>query len=568
MCLIVYKPEGIKVNETFLSGIAAAYNGNRDGGGIVIKDKNKEGLFMFKNAKSSLEAFLNFLKPYLGDEEGVKCEIAYHGRIGTSGSRTMIGQNINCHPFIIGEHFNKSAGDNGGITTYNRNVGKPILMHNGIFRGWRVENFEMNDTYHVTKQLFEGLLMDGTLTDIARASSDLAFYDFEKDLLKNKLYDEGNKVLIMFPEKDLNTLLLDDWTVQDGIHFSHKAWNLKGYKNIGGKIVKDNEREDVLDYPLSGDEEYYSNGFWSQRDKNKSNNEINLFSVTKPKNFSISSTYCAYCDKTATDSCMMCYGYGSELVNENADEDTNIKIDNIVNDDKSFEEVILDKLGEKPNLSFGAFEKVFPEKKKESNLSSRVSDIKNRYIQKPKHSKSVNESSGFNTNDLNLNGILISNDNYKYLKFKACKDFKLKSITHEKDSYVRIANFNFYTPQEISSIEENCDIFYNSGWIGDNNVSMYRNQIEYPYTYTVMRGAFELFSKYNVSKSLTKKIDKALTIHSDKTFISINIAGTIREWDKDSLIAYLTIVTSYTDFLAEFELDLYRKERYKEVYYD
>lgn len=127
MCVIIYKPEGVKLSEAMLR---AAWDTNSDGAGIASWNA-ESGVWESEKGYMTFADFWQVYEP-LQDRMNV-----IHFRIGTHGAKTP----ENTHPF---------GGENGS----------PMLFHNGTMRGFG-DRETKSDTEHFYEKLFSHMGPEG-----------------------------------------------------------------------------------------------------------------------------------------------------------------------------------------------------------------------------------------------------------------------------------------------------------------------------------------------------------------------------------------------------------------------
>lgn len=190
MCIIVYKPEGVKWKTSLKKQIAHCWDRNKDGCGLMVRHKGK--VYMRKGLWTANE-FYNIVK-----KVPKKAELALHFRWTSAGEtiKTM------CHPFALEKH---------NVMRMRGDV-PAALMHNGTIRNLCYAG-SASDTYH--------------LADL------LSKYHYT-ELGQRRLMDmveavvSGSRVLV-FTKKD--TLMWGDWVEHEGCFFSNSGYR-KEYSSI------------------------------------------------------------------------------------------------------------------------------------------------------------------------------------------------------------------------------------------------------------------------------------------------------------------------------------------------
>jgi len=192
MCIIVFKPKGIKLPDESI--LRRCYQNNSDGVGIAIQKDNAITIKKFLKWKT----FNKYQKRNARKEDNV----IYHFRIATHGQINL----ENTHPFIITR--NQKEIDSDFITTE-----KTILAHNGII---------------------------SNLTDVLKKNSDtklLALLLADEDI-KPILFTKGIKALItsiidtdrlIIMDNKGNNFMLGEFNQDKGIYYSNLTWKWTTY---------------------------------------------------------------------------------------------------------------------------------------------------------------------------------------------------------------------------------------------------------------------------------------------------------------------------------------------------
>ena len=117
MCIIIYKPHGIKLP---LENIKNGFESNSDGTGVMY---SKGGKLIIRKGFFTWESFEPLIKRLLKKDTS----LVIHSRIGTSGPIDY----DNCHPFEV-----------------NPKMG---MVHNGIMGKWKLDNTKSDTAHFVDK---------------------------------------------------------------------------------------------------------------------------------------------------------------------------------------------------------------------------------------------------------------------------------------------------------------------------------------------------------------------------------------------------------------------------------
>lgn len=177
MCLAIYKPANIKIDETALE---TGFSNNDDGAGFTVREKNGtlrtfKGFFKFKQ-------FLEYWRNY------AELEAMIHFRWATSGLKNK----DNCHPFRFGQ--NKSWS----------------MIHNGILSS-RTTN-AMSDTACFAVDVLHEL-----------AIRDMLRYTDVIEQIEEEI-GGGNKMVVMPPTGDAIILNADKGFWQDNVWWSNSSF--------------------------------------------------------------------------------------------------------------------------------------------------------------------------------------------------------------------------------------------------------------------------------------------------------------------------------------------------------
>ena len=190
MCVIIYKPQGVKLDPQLIEN---AIDNNKDGWGFIRRTADST-LDVARGMIEQREEALAYLAAYQDDE------LAFHARIGTAGMKDL----SNTHPFPIGPNA--------------------WLMHNGMLgiKGGEGEDHK-SDTWVFSEWLEKALGGDHTqLTSLAVGG-----------LLELYARAEHSKFLIMTPERT-RIFNMNAGTFRDDCWFSNhtaftRSWSKGGY---------------------------------------------------------------------------------------------------------------------------------------------------------------------------------------------------------------------------------------------------------------------------------------------------------------------------------------------------
>lgn len=219
MCIIMYKPKGVKLPSWEV--LENCFENNPDGAGFSYNDGRRahiqKGFFDFESLKSAL----------LKIEDLENRDLVVHCRISTSG----LVDGGNCHPYAITDYRATE------ITT------KLAIAHNGIFREYNPPKGEkvMNDT-----QIF----IENFIKPLYRLRKQ--FYKFEdvKPILEKEI--SGSRLALM----DRNSVdLFGNWVEDYGCYFSNSSYSYKKFQyNYNGQ--QNWHFAPVYDYEKSYEDDY------------------------------------------------------------------------------------------------------------------------------------------------------------------------------------------------------------------------------------------------------------------------------------------------------------------------
>lgn len=194
MCVIVYKPEGLKIDIDILR---QCWDRNKDGAGMMFAEDGRlkiaKGFMQWRSLKRYIKRF--------GNDRMERLPVCFHFRIATQGSVSE----ANCHPFTI-----------------DKNV---AMMHNGIISNLDVDiDRDISDSEAFVEQYvtsFKGISID----------------TLDKGTPLNGLYSKfvsGSKLLFMDNKGDVAIVNegLGYWaTIQPekGMWFSNRTWHAIRY---------------------------------------------------------------------------------------------------------------------------------------------------------------------------------------------------------------------------------------------------------------------------------------------------------------------------------------------------
>ena len=236
MCIIIVgKPENI-TDKILLK----AYNGNKDGFGLMYAKNNKiiTEKFLPKKFKSVLKCFKRHAKN--------TNQIALHFRFATQGDKN----NFNSHPFCI---LNKKLGDNFDL----------YLMHNSPLLPAPILDTKKSDTYFFSRYI---------LKPIVKNKPDLIFNEsFIKSLNKIINCETSSRVLLLNSLNN-NFEFLGDWSDYENLKVS-QTYSIKDYEtstitysrnsNFNDFNFKSYNSNNYYDFNANTDDDnYYSNSYY------------------------------------------------------------------------------------------------------------------------------------------------------------------------------------------------------------------------------------------------------------------------------------------------------------------
>ena len=184
MCIIAYKPKGIKLPKEKI--LKNCWYNNTDGTGIAIQRDGKITIKKFMKA----EPFFAYAKQNVRKQDNV----IYHFRIATHGSIEL----KNAHPFIITKDW-KEMDETQSVTTKN------VLAHNGIITSL------VNDHKTSDSKILAHLLADKSINDNLFKSEGV------RELIKTVL--DTDRLVVM--NKSGEAFLLGDFEKEKGIYYSN-----------------------------------------------------------------------------------------------------------------------------------------------------------------------------------------------------------------------------------------------------------------------------------------------------------------------------------------------------------
>ena len=240
MCIIIVgKPEHI-TDKILLR----AYNGNKDGFGLMYSKNNKiiTEKFLPKKFKSVLKCFNKHAKN--------TNQIALHFRFATQGEKN----NFNSHPFCI---LNKKLGDNFDL----------FLMHNSPLLPAPILDNKKSDTYFFSRYI---------LKPIIKNKPDLIFNEsFIKSL--NKIINaETNSRVLLLNSLNNNFEFLGDWSEYKNLKVS-QTYSIQDYENSTVSYSRNSNFNDYnfksynsnnyYDFNSNTDDENYYSNYYYDSDK-------------------------------------------------------------------------------------------------------------------------------------------------------------------------------------------------------------------------------------------------------------------------------------------------------------
>jgi hypothetical protein len=240
MCIIlVGKPEHI-TDKILLR----AYNGNKDGFGLMYSKDNKiiTEKFLPKKFKSVLKCFNKHAKN--------TNQIALHFRFATQGEKN----NFNSHPFCI---LNKKLGDNFDL----------FLMHNSPLLPAPILDNKKSDTYFFSRYI---------LKPIIKNKPDLIFNEsFIKSLNKIINCETSSRVLLLNSFNN-EFEFLGDWVNFENLKVS-QTYSIQEYEkstitysrnsNFNDYNFKSYNSNNYFDFNSDNDYDNYSDNYYYDSDK-------------------------------------------------------------------------------------------------------------------------------------------------------------------------------------------------------------------------------------------------------------------------------------------------------------
>lgn len=231
MCIIIVgKPEDI-TDKILLK----AYNGNKDGFGLMYSKNNKiiTEKFLPKKFKSVLKSFKRHAKN--------TNQIALHFRFATQGDKN----NFNSHPFCI---LNKKLGDNFDL----------YLMHNSPLLPAPILDNKKSDTYFFSRYI---------LKPIVKNKPDLIFNESFIKSLNKIINSETNSRVLLLNSLNNNFEFLGDWSEYKNLKVS-QTYSIQDYEstitysknsNLNDYNFKSYTYDDYSNYD---DDNFYSNSYY------------------------------------------------------------------------------------------------------------------------------------------------------------------------------------------------------------------------------------------------------------------------------------------------------------------
>lgn len=225
MCIIIVgKPEDI-TDKILLK----AYNGNKDGFGLMYSKNNKiiTEKFLPKKFKSVLKCFKRHAKN--------TNQIALHFRFATTGDKN----NFNSHPFCI---LNKKLGDNFDL----------YLMHNSPLLPAPILDNKKSDTYFFSRYI---------LKPIVKNKPDLIFNESFIKSLNKIINSETNSRVLLLNSLNNNFEFLGDWSEYKNLKVS-QTYSIQDYEST----ITYSRNSDFNNYNFKSysydDDNYYSNSYY------------------------------------------------------------------------------------------------------------------------------------------------------------------------------------------------------------------------------------------------------------------------------------------------------------------
>lgn len=226
MCIIIVgKPEDI-TDKILLK----AYNGNKDGFGLMYSKNNKiiTEKFLPKKFKSVLKCFKRHAKN--------TNQIALHFRFATTGDKN----NFNSHPFCI---LNKKLGDNFDL----------YLMHNSPLLPAPILDNKKSDTYFFSRYI---------LKPIVKNKPDLIFNESFIKSLNKIINSETNSRVLLLNSLNNNFEFLGDWSEYKNLKVS-QTYSIQDYENTITYSRNSNfNNYNFKSYSYDDDDNYYSNSYY------------------------------------------------------------------------------------------------------------------------------------------------------------------------------------------------------------------------------------------------------------------------------------------------------------------
>jgi hypothetical protein len=226
MCIIIVgKPEDI-TDKILLK----AYNGNKDGFGLMYSKNNKiiTEKFLPKKFKSVLKCFNKHAKN--------TNQIALHFRFATTGDKN----NFNSHPFCI---LNKKLGDNFDL----------YLMHNSPLLPAPILDNKKSDTYFFSRYI---------LKPIVKNKPDLIFNESFIKSLNKIINSETNSRVLLLNSLNNNFEFLGDWSEYKNLKVS-QTYSIQDYENTITYSRNSNfNNYNFKSYSYDDDDNYYSNSYY------------------------------------------------------------------------------------------------------------------------------------------------------------------------------------------------------------------------------------------------------------------------------------------------------------------
>ena len=231
MCIIIVgKPEDI-TDKILLK----AYNGNKDGFGLMYSKNNKiiTEKFLPKKFKSVLKSFKRHAKN--------TNQIALHFRFATQGDKN----NFNSHPFCI---LNKKLGDNFDL----------YLMHNSPLLPAPILDNKKSDTYFFSRYI---------LKPIVKNKPDLIFNESFIKSLNKIINSETNSRVLLLNSLNNNFEFLGVWSEYKNLKVS-QTYSIQDYEstitysknsNLNDYNFKSYTYDDYSNYD---DDNFYSNSYY------------------------------------------------------------------------------------------------------------------------------------------------------------------------------------------------------------------------------------------------------------------------------------------------------------------